>query len=141
MRKVLLALLVVLIASCSAQSTNDGSAGAPAQIELTVDRANYRTGDPIVLTLRNRSAQSVGYNLCGAALEQRSGGQWRESPERLAEVCTMELRTLATNASDTFRHTLPAALAAGEYRVRTNVEAPLGGSFTAATSGSFQVSR
>jgi hypothetical protein len=134
----MLAIVCVLLqAGCATPAPGNG-AGASALV-LSVDRGQYRAGDAMVLTLRNGLPHGVGYNLCGAGLERRVGGEWREVQQRLAEVCTMELRTLAPGASDTFRHTVPAGLSAGEYRVRSAVESPLGGSWVGVASAAFTI--
>jgi hypothetical protein len=131
----------LLAAACALPSPvkMDGAAASANAAMLSVDRARYRSGDALVLTLRNGLAHAIGYNLCGAALEQRVGTEWRESPHRLAEVCTMELRTLAPGASGTYRHTVPGGASPGEYRVRSAVESPLGGSWTTIHSGTFTI--
>jgi hypothetical protein len=113
--------------------------GQTAMVELNVDRSQQRAGGEIRLTLTNRSSDLIGYNLCVAALDRLEGEEWVEVPERPAEVCTMELRTLAPGGSDTFPHTLPRTLAPGVYRFRTGVESPLGESQVGLTSGRFEV--
>lgn len=130
---------VVLLAGCTLAPPTNGAGGSASAVVLSVDRTQYRSGDTMVLTLRNGQAHAVGYNLCGAGVERRVGGEWREAEPGLAEVCTMELRTLAPGASATYRHTVPSGLEAGEYRVQSAVESPLGGSWFAVHSAAFTI--
>jgi hypothetical protein len=79
-----------------------------------------RQGDGFLLTLENRSADRVGYNLCVSTLERRSGEQWEEflpSP-----ICTMELRSLGPGQRATFPRQIEESLPAGKYRFVTGVE-------------------
>jgi hypothetical protein len=124
----------MLLAGCALPAPPATANVAANAVVLSLDRAQYRSGDTMVLTLRNGLAHTIGYNLCGAALERREGGEWRQVQPGLAEVCTLELRTLAPGAGATYRHTVPPGLAAGEYRVRSAVESPLGGSWVAVQS-------
>jgi len=137
--KVQLAMVSVLLLAGCALPPPTNAGGSASAVVLTVDRAQYRTGDPLVLTLRNATTQTVGYNLCGAGLDRRVGSEWREVQPGLAEVCTMELRTLAPGASATHRHTVPGGVSAGEYRVRSAVESPLGGSWVPVRSTGFTI--
>lgn len=133
---------LVLLAACAPMPPADGADGAnggTAVAELRVDRASYRPGDPIRVTLVNRSDDSIGYNLCVTALDRRNGATWNDASLPLAEACTMELRTLAPGATADFDHTLPTGITAGDYRVRTAVEAPLGGSRVGVASGAFRI--
>lgn len=132
-------LLVAVLAAACAPLEMDGDGTAFARLGL--DPTRVRAGDPITLTLTNRSDRQIGYNLCPAVLDRRVGGEWQEHPERPAEVCTMELRILEPGASDTFRHTLPATLPAGSYRFRLGVEWPLGEDRAGVASEPFEVER
>jgi hypothetical protein len=138
----LVAVPALLFAACGPVSVGngDGDAGGGGA-QLSVEAGSYRAGAQIVLTLTNRSPDMIGYNLCPAALERRTGDSWATVPERPAEVCTMELRTLAPGSSDDFPHTLPATLTPGEYRFRVGIEAPLGGSQVTLVSNGFQVTQ
>jgi hypothetical protein len=109
--------------SCAPPERN-GEGGAT--LELSVEPAEVRAGDEVILTLVNRSGDPVGYNLCVAVLDERRADEWVERPERPTEFCTMELRVLPPEESATYRHTVPAELPSGEYRFRTGVESPLG---------------
>jgi hypothetical protein len=120
---LLVSLTCLLVAACAPQDPGDDPGGP---LELSVEPLEVRAGEEVMLTLANRSSDDVGYNLCPAVLDRREGEEWVERPERPAEVCTMELRILAPDASSTYRHTVPARLPAGEYRFRVGVEMPLG---------------
>jgi hypothetical protein len=133
---LLAALLVV--AGCSLPP---GAGAGPADAELRVDRDPIAPGAQFTLSLANRSGSQIGYNLCVAALDRRVGGDWQSSPHPLTEVCTMELRLLEPGATATFQHTMPAAAPAGEYRIRTAVEAPLGEGQVGVATPAFRVGR
>jgi hypothetical protein len=130
---------VMLAAACMPPQPEEDAETAFA--ELRVNRSMVAAGGEIELTLVNRSQNQIGYNLCTASLERLLAEEWQQVPESPAEVCTMELRILQPGGSDSFQHTMPAALQAGVYRFRTGVEYPLGDSFTAVTSGRFEVTR
>jgi hypothetical protein len=132
-------LLLVLFAGCALPAPPGPASASGNVVTLTVDRTQYRAGNTMVLTLRNGTAQNIGYNLCGAGLDRRVGTEWQQVQPGLAEVCTLELRTLAPGGSATYRHTVPSGLAPGEYRVRSAVESPLGASWVAVHSSVFAI--
>jgi hypothetical protein len=92
-------------------------------------------GDTNRLTLTNGTATPLGYNLCHSILQRRDGGSWTDV--RTDEVCTMELRTLQPGASATIDKRWPSNAGAGEYRYRTRVELPHGGSGTEVVTSTF----
>jgi predicted carbohydrate-binding protein with CBM5 and CBM33 domain len=112
MAMLLLSLALVLtgVAGCAASSAESND-----QVTLTA----ARTGQRVLLTLRNGSATPVSYNLCSSTLQR--GLSW-EAVET-DEVCTMELRTLEPGGTATFEKTLPSELRSGEYRYVTNAGA------------------
>lgn len=136
---------LVLLAACAPMPPADGingtngGDGGGITAELRVDRTSYRPGDPIRVTLINRSDVTIGYNLCATALDRRDGSTWNGGSRPLAEVCTMELRTLTPGASDTFDHTLPTGIPAGDYRVRTGIHVPVDGARVGVASGEFRI--
>ena len=71
------------------------------------------------LSLRNGSAQAIGYNLCASNLERRSGGGWQ--PVASQRICTMELRSLAPGGEARYRVSL-ADVPPGEYRARARID-------------------
>jgi hypothetical protein len=133
---VLVLLVVLLFAGCA---PNARSEEGPSFADLTVEPARTRPGGETALTLTNRSDHAIGYNLCPAVLDRRVDGQWQRHPEAPTEICTMELRTLDPNDSDTYRHTLPATLPAGTYRFAVGVEWPLGEERVELTTDPFEV--
>lgn len=133
-----LAFFCVVLGACAPHEPADGPGGVA---ELRVSEDEVLAGGEVMLTLVNRSDRDLGYNLCPAALERRVAGEWVDEPLRPAEICTMELRLLSPGDSAHYRHTVPSALAAGEYRFRTGVEAPLGGGRVEIVSEAFQVQR
>lgn len=121
------ALLIVslILAGCSQLPTEPGRTGDVVQggsIELQAERTSPAT---ILLTLRNDSGSTIGYNLCTTSMERRSGNSWNVVPSDGA--CTMELRTLGSGNSATYTREIPGGLPPGEYRFVTQVESPLGG--------------
>ena len=96
-----------------------GCAAASAESQDGVTLTAARTGSKVMLTLRNESATSIGYNLCSSALQR--GSAWE--PVETGDICTMEIRMLERGGSATFEKSLPSDLASGEYRYVTNVDA------------------
>lgn len=139
MRELLAVICIMLVPGCAPAATNGAGGPGDDRIDLSVDRGQYRAGDTMMITLRNGSPDRIGYNLCPVALERRVNAEWQESPQRLAEVCTLELRILDPGGSDTYQHTVPRGLTPGEYRVRTAVEAPLGDAQIGIASQPFQI--
>jgi hypothetical protein len=125
MNMLAVGLVVMWVGAWSCAPPEQSLEGDEA-LQLSVEPAEVRAGDEVVLTLTNRSGDPVGYNLCVAVLDQRAADEWVERPERPTEFCTMELRVLPPEESATYRHTVPAELPPGEYRFRTGVESPLG---------------
>jgi hypothetical protein len=139
MRRVLPVLTAVVMmttsfGACAPMPPEDGGG-----LVLRVDQSSYRPGDPAVLTLFNGTAADVGYNLCVTALDRRVGDGWEPAPVPLVEACTMELRVLGAGQTAEFRHTLPRGLQAGEYRMRTGVESPLGEAQAGVVTEAFEV--
>jgi hypothetical protein len=138
-RLLVSALLAPTLLAAGGCSLPPAAGGDPAGAELRVDRDPIAPGARFTLSLTNRTPDQVGYNLCVAALDRRVGDDWQPSPHALAEVCTMELRLLEPGAAATFQHTMPAAAPAGEYRIRTAVEAPLGEAQVGVATSAFRV--
>jgi hypothetical protein len=105
--------------------------GAGSSITLTA----AKSGQNVMLTLRNEFGGPVGYNLCMSGLQRRASGTWEAV--QTGDMCTMEIRTLDTGNSATFEKTLPDGLAAGEYRYTNSVES--NGSRVVAESNPFNV--
>lgn len=121
---VLLPLAALFALGCSSSATDSAPERiAPLRsaegIVFTVERASYQRGEPATIILRNETDQHLGYNLCLASRELRTGGGWtRISPLR---ACTMEIRSLAPGAETTSKE-LTANWQPGEYRMVTVVE-------------------
>jgi hypothetical protein len=82
---------------------------------IGTDRSSYRAGDPLTLTVDNRSADSVAFNPCTRALEREQSGSWTAVPEP-QRICTMEAWILAPGEHRAGPTELPGDLAAGRYR-------------------------
>ncbi|HEY0150913.1 MAG TPA: hypothetical protein VGB92_02880 [Longimicrobium sp.] len=122
----LLPLAALLALGCSSSATDAAPdrqlSPLPGAILITyeADRSTYRQGDTATIVLRNRTSESLGYNLCHSSRELRTGGSWtRISSLRL---CTMELRILAPGAETRYREPITAEWQPGEYRLTTTVE-------------------
>ena len=117
MKRTFAALVLLVCAACGMAVSPDGVPG----VVLRTDRAVYAPGDAVALELVNASPATVGYNLCGAALERRSGSDW-EPVEGPGQVCPMILLTLQPGGRAEGRVVLPAGLPDAVYRVRTGIE-------------------
>ena len=108
---------------------------------LRTDKAQYKAGEQIALTLENKSAAGYAFNPCSRAIEREDGGSWTAIPE-LDRMCTMEAWILDPRGTRTGNTELPASLAPGRYRVvvRLTVESPAGGSAITAVSDPITVS-
>lgn len=93
-----------------------GSDGVPSGLEITTDRARYRAGHSLMLTIRNRGADTVSFNPCTRTLEAQHEEKWLSVPEP-ARICTMEAWMLVPGGTRAGPTDLPADLAAGRYRV------------------------
>ena len=122
-KPTMLLLALMTVAGCAM--------AAAESADVTLSAA--RSGQQVLLTLRNGSATPVSYNLCSSRLQRAPG--WE--PVETDEVCTMELRTLQPGGSATFEKTLPSDLRPGEYRYMTNVDAD--GKRSVLTSNPFRV--
>lgn len=132
MRPVIALLLTVSVFACkSAQPGNSGSAaagtttagGTPPQgsqnadATLTLDRSTYSSGARVVMRVTNRTKDTLGYNQCSSrSIERDRDGSWMAYPEE-GRICTMELRLLYPNETQTANTSLPANMPAGTYRI------------------------
>lgn len=131
--------MLVLAAGCAPNAAAPGTGAGGAGLELNVQPQPARIGQEVELTLVNRSARQVGYNLCPSVLQRQVGGQWQPATIAFTEVCTMELRILEPGASASFRHPLPTGLQPGTYRFWAGVEWPMGEDRVGVQSGPFEV--
>lgn len=122
------AVLAMVVAACASDPKPTPPSGAPpGVVSLRTDAASYRPGDKAIVTLSNGSQGRVGYNLCFAflSLERNDGGTWKAAQAQLGPPnmgCTTELRLLRPGGTDSSEITIPAGLAAGNYRVTHNIE-------------------
>ena len=123
---------LTLLAACLLSVACAPLASTQGDVTLTATPSAART---VTLTLTNRSSSPVGYNLCTSGLQRREGGQWMNVPTD--EVCTMEIRSLASGQSATFEKTPPQNAGPGEYRYVTGVEVPLNGNRVSVESNPF----
>ena len=102
---------------------------------LKTDKAQYKPGEQIVLTLENRSAASYTFNPCTRSIEREDGSTWTAVPEP-DRICTMEAWILEPRESRTGNTDVPASLSPGRYRVvvRLTVDSPSAASGTAITA-------
>jgi hypothetical protein len=100
--------LLILALGCSACASQGVTLTATVSQERSLD-----------LSLRNGSAQAIGYNLCASNLERRSGDRWQ--PVASQRMCTMELRSLAPGGEARYRVSLES-VPPGEYRARARID-------------------
>ncbi|HSK20693.1 MAG TPA: immunoglobulin-like domain-containing protein [Longimicrobiales bacterium] len=133
MRTLLSSTIVLMLACSSSIQSGPDAAG----ISLTAAPTPAMAGDSVTLTLDNSTDGQIGYNLCASSLEQQTASGWEVVPSDV--VCTMELRTLEAGSEVEYRTHLPAELAEGQYRYRTNVEIMSTGDYRSVTSNAFRV--
>ena len=83
---------------------------------LKTDKAQYKAGEQIALTLENKSAASYAFNPCSRTVEREEGGTWSPVPEP-GRMCTMEAWILDPRGTRSGNTELPATLTPGRYRV------------------------
>lgn len=115
--------------------TTAGSGGtvASGDVMLTLDKTSYAPGAAVVMTLMSHSADTLGYNPCSNRTVERetpSGWEAHAEPNR---VCTMELRLLMPNETQTAQTDIPANATAGTYRIVMRLS-PQGPGSTAGTT-------
>src|SRR5687768_11633039 len=97
----------------------DSAARRPASgaVTIALDRGLYAPGATIEARILNQTTDTLGYNPCSnRAIERHQNGNWfpQQEPDR---VCTMELRLLVPDESQTVRMDLPSDVTPGTYRV------------------------
>lgn len=113
---------------------------AATEVEFVVSSSTFVAGDTVSARLVNRSDAAVGFNLCSTVLEHLTPEGWVRSEEQLI-ICTMELRSLPPGEAAPYRRPVSASLPEGQYRLRTSVEAPLGGEWVTLTTEPFMLTR
>ena len=126
-----------LLGACVQLMATDPEASG---VEFVVDSSTFVAGDTVSARLVTRSGSAVGYNLCPTELQRLTAGGWVRSEEQLI-ICTMELRTLPPGEAVPYRRAVSASLPEGQYRLRTSVEAPLGGEWITLTTEPFTLTR
>lgn len=97
--------------SGGSQSTPSGGA------TLTLDRASYAAGATVTMRITSQTRDTLGFNQCSSrAIERQDGGRWVPHPEP-DRMCTMELRLLMPNETQSANTDLPDNLRAGTYRM------------------------
>ena len=109
---------------------------ASNEATVTLDRASYTAGATVTMTVKSASRDTLGYNQCSSrSVERQQGSAWVAvaEPDRM---CTMELRLLLPNETQTAKTDLPATLAPGTYRLVLTLgrQTTAGGSVRAVSS-------
>ena len=126
-------LATAILMGCNAMRTTSD----PADITLRAEPATAAPGANVELILENGSTADVGYNLCTSALERVVDGNGQ--PVQSDRPCTMELRMLPPSQNTRYTISLPAGLAAGEYRWVARVERMSSNEMVSVTSNTFRV--
>ena len=119
-------------------NTTQASAG---DVSVTLDKAAYTAGATVAMTVKSQSRDTLGYNQCSSrVVERQEASSWVQVPEP-DRMCTMELRLLNPNETQTAKTDLPATLVSGNYRLVLTLgkQSPAGGSVRA-VSPTFRVS-
>jgi hypothetical protein len=143
MRLPALLLPLALAVACGEATVEPEFAGRhqlQAVVEASLDRAGYRAGDQITVTLSNGTSRHYGYNLCGRSFERRVGSDWSAMPPEL-RLCTADLHALPAGATRTGTTDLPSDFAPGTYRMLVYLveTTPGGNTSTIAFSAAFTV--
>ena len=115
--------ILVLLSGCAAVPSGSE---APAGLDYTVQSATAAPGESVAVSLNNRSAEPIGYNLCIGALEQLRGPLWIPALSA-ANACPDTWSTLEPGQQATAEAPLPAGLGPGDYRFVTRLKVPPGG--------------
>jgi hypothetical protein len=112
--------------SVPAAQTDTAAGASPPQGDTTTvradsvvvrtDKAEYRAGEAITLTLENRSASSYAFNPCTRSVEREENGSWSTVAEE-GRMCTMEAWILDPKATREGKTELPEQLPPGRYRL------------------------
>jgi hypothetical protein len=114
-------------------SAASGGAMASGDVMLTLDKTTYAPGAAVVMTIMSHRADTLGYNPCSNRTVERetpSGWVAHAEPNRM---CTMELRLLMPNETQTAQTDIPADATAGTYRIVLRLS-PQGPGSTAGTT-------
>jgi hypothetical protein len=117
-----------------------------AEVSFSIDHATYVAGQSVGATLTSHSTDTLGFNQCAnRTIEARDGEEWRKYEEP-GRICTMELRLLKPDETQTLTMALPSALPAGRYRItiafsRQRISPPSDSGAVTAVSPTFAVER
>jgi hypothetical protein len=119
------ALLLAVGGACQVPDAEGGSATAGATVTVRTDKLSYRTGQTIVVTVRNGLQHAIvtttGRTSCTVvSLDRRVGQRWVEVRNCYAGVPPVDVRIAA---GATRRMRLPERLKPGTYRVRLEYRA------------------
>lgn len=132
--RILALAAAALVAGCNGLTTDP-----QPDVVYRADRQAYTAADEIVATLVNTSGAELGYNLCGAALEQRTGGGWTRVARNPETPCIQPLYILRPGERATFREPASHVPGPGTYRLRTSIEYPTQGEWTQVVTQPFTV--
>ena len=122
MRRIILLVCAVLIASCSSPTESSFR-----QVEFTVEPLQVVIGDSITATLSNRSAVTIEYSFCPRALKQRTNAGWLIAQQPFGvpliprTACVGVAYQLAPGESAQYRQVITEDVEAGRYRLRMDV--------------------
>ncbi|WP_420124938.1 hypothetical protein [Longimicrobium sp.] len=136
MKRILALAAAALLAACNGLMTDPTS---NAGVVYGADRQAYSLADEIVVTLANTSDAEVGYNLCGAALEQRTGGGWTRVSRNPEMPCIQPLYILRPGERASVREAASRFPGPGTYRLRTGIESPMQGPWKQVVTQPFTV--
>lgn len=112
--------LLVLLSGCAATPLEPAR---PGGLEYTVDSAIAAPGESVAVSLHNRSAAPIGYNLCIGALERLRGPLWIPALSA-ANACPDTWTTLEPGQQASAEAPLPTGLGPGDYRFVTRLKVP-----------------
>ena len=137
----LLTIAAGAVACQTAQRPDEAPGTAAGSTTLTLDRASYAAGATATMRITSQTRDTLGFNQCSSrSIERQEGSGWVPVPEP-QRMCTMELRLLMPNETQTANTDLPATLSAGTYRMvlRLGRQSTQGGEVRA-VSAPFRVS-
>lgn len=119
------ALLLAVAGASHAAAARDGSATPGPTVTVQTDKLSYRTGQVIVVAVRNRLPYAIvattGRTSCTiVSLDRRVGRRWVEVRNCYAGVPPVDVRIAA---GATRRMRLPDRFEPGTYRVRLEYRA------------------
>ena len=117
MQRILVCLSVFALWTCS------GSTVAPDQepsqvLDIATGAMSYETGAHGDVVVRNKSTDTVLYNLCSRELQRWSGSEWAVFVAQPTDgFCIQNLLWLAPGEADTGGLEIPSDAVSGQYRL------------------------